>query len=235
MTNPQLSTAHLNGTPYRRETIEALRTRMQRARDDEQFRDFEELKLSSKSEDYDIRCRLGQKNILCAAWHGGEIERGSEKLAEAIAGDEFHYYAFIAHLKTASLDSPHPFRITSSRFNEPLLLSLAQKSDTVVGIHGCSTIKGSERIFVGGRDQKLTRSFIDHLRHHGYQAGADYVFPGTHPNNPCNRGVRPGIQIEVPQDYLQWLVELKNCGELDRLALTIRQFLRALPASKWRE
>lgn len=209
-----------------------LRASMQRDRNEEPFRSFGQLALSFKpTVDYDMACRMGRRNILCAAWHGGEIEQGSEIVADRIAGNEFHYYAFIGHLKSSS---PHPLHITSARFDEPLLLSLAQRSEMVVGIHGCSTAQGTQRVFIGGgADESVKIALISHLRSHGFKAGIDQVFEGKHHNNPCNRGARPGLQIEIPQDYLDCLVARED--ELTRFSSTISGFLRTIPHALWRE
>jgi phage replication-related protein YjqB (UPF0714/DUF867 family) len=74
-----------------------LSASMRDMRDLEPFRSFEELRRSHiEGVDYRVEERRGAINLLCAAWHGGRMELGSDILANAIAGERFHYYAFSA-------------------------------------------------------------------------------------------------------------------------------------------
>jgi len=200
---------------------------MRDMRDLEAFRSFEELRRSHiEGVDYRVEERRGAINLLCAAWHGGRMELGSDILANAIAGERFHYYAFSA-LIPHSGRGDHPLHITSSRFNEPRLLRIAEASDMVFAIHCCSTAEGSRRIFIGGgaRDG-IKEGLIESLRAHDFNAGADRLFPGLHPSNPCNRGQRLGVQIEIPQDYMNWL--LAHDERFDRLSTIISDYMAAL-------
>jgi phage replication-related protein YjqB (UPF0714/DUF867 family) len=201
----------------------AIAESMREMRDREPHRSFAELaEHYTENVDFEISHRLGEKDVLCAAWHGGQMEPGSDLLAEAIAGSRYHFYAFRALFSVSS--GEHPLHVTSTRFREPTLLSLADLSEMVVAVHCCSTAPGLNRIFIGGgADESLKRELIESLRRNDFQSGRDKIFPGHHYMNPCNRGRRPGIQIEVSQSYMDWLVT--NSGELHRLADVIRDFI----------
>ncbi len=190
------------------------------------LRSFEQLaRIYQQGIDYSIDSREGKVKILCAAWHGGVIERGADLLADAIAGDSLSFYAFQAHHDASP---PHPLRITSIRFDEPQLLTLAKKSELVLGVHCCDTAPGIHRVFIGGGAQSDVRaSLIDTLRAHDFNAGPDQLFPGHHPSNPCNRGRSPGLQLEVSQTYMDWL--LAHPDHFFRLAETVSAFLLSLP------
>jgi phage replication-related protein YjqB (UPF0714/DUF867 family) len=196
---------------------------MREMRDREPHRSFAELAQHyTEHVDFEISHRLGESNILCAAWHGGQMEPGSDLLAEAIAGSRYHFYAFRALFSVSS--GEHPLHVTSTRFREPTLVSLAEASEMVVAVHCCSTAPGLNRIFIGGgAHERLKHALVQSLRSNDFQSGPDKIFPGHHYMNPCNRGRRPGIQIEVSQSYMNWLVA--NSAELHRLASVIQGFI----------
>ena len=202
--------------------LHELRVQAKIDRNSEQLRGFAELAtLYQPGLHYEIVHRPGPTRILVGAWHGGYIEPGSDILAERIAGDSFHYYSFRA-LQPGG--ERHPLRITSIRFDEPNLLTLAKSSELVVGIHCCPTAGRIHRIFVGGGAHPLIkRDLITLLRERDFNAGADQLFPGMHPRNPCNLGQRLGLQIEVSQSYMDWLVG--NPEYMNRLAKTISSYV----------
>lgn len=211
-------------------SLQDLSAAMCAERDLQPLRNFEQLtKLYEEGKDYEIECRRRFEPVLCAAWHGGAIERGADLLAEAIAGSTFSFYAFRALYEAAP---PHPLRITSIRFNEPRLLSLARASEIVVGIHCCDTAPGVKRIFVGGgAASSVQAELIDTLRAADFNAGLDQLFPGHHPSNPCNLGQRPGLQLEVTREYMESL--LRSEERFQKLASTIAEFLRDPTQRAW--
>jgi phage replication-related protein YjqB (UPF0714/DUF867 family) len=78
----------------------------------------------------------------------------------------------------------------------------------------------------GGAHYSIKSSLIELLRERDFNAGLDQLFPGMHYKNPCNLGRKPGIQIEVSQSYMDWL--LNNPEYLNRLAQTISSFTRGV-------
>jgi phage replication-related protein YjqB (UPF0714/DUF867 family) len=192
-------------------------------REQEPYRSFAELaRHHTEGVDYEIQHRQGHVNLLCAAWHGGFMEPGSDLLADAIAGSRYHYYAFRALFSVP--EGEHPLHVTSTRFREPQLLSLAESSEMVFAVHCCSTAPGVRRIFVGGgADDSIKSGLIESLRANDFNSGLDKIFPGHHYMNPCNRGSRPGIQIEVSQSYMDLLLD--NQLEMHRLANVIGDFM----------
>ena len=203
----------------------ALSAAMCEERSVQPLRNFEQLRrIYQEGVDYTIESREGREKILCAAWHGGTIERGADLLADAIAGDVFSFYAFQALQEVAP---PHPLRITSIRFDEPLLLSLARKSELVLGVHCCDTAPGIHRIFVGGgAHSDLRKGLVEALRANDFNAGPDQLFPGHHPSNPCNRGRAPGVQLEVSQAYMDWLLD--HPQYFQKLADTVSTFMSSV-------
>jgi phage replication-related protein YjqB (UPF0714/DUF867 family) len=205
--------------------LQKLRLQSKIDRDSEQLKSFAELsELYQRGLHYEIIHRPAGSRVLVGAWHGGHIEPGSDILADLIAGDSMHFYSFRA-LQPGG--ERHPLRITSIRFDEPSLLSIARRSDLVVGIHCCPTAGRIHRIFVGGGAHHSIKSdLIALLREEDFNAGIDQLFPGMHYKNPCNMGKKPGLQIEVSQSYMDWL--LNNPEHLGRLAETISRYTRGI-------
>ena len=199
---------------------------MRAMRDREPHRSFTELTQHYIAGiDYQIETRRGSRNLLCAAWHGGFMEPGSDLLADAIAGSRYHYYAFKALFPVA--DGEHPLHVTSTRFREPELITLAKESARVLAVHCCSTAPGIHRVFIGGgADESVRMNLIKALRESGFNAGPDRIFPGSHFMNPCNAGQRPGVQIEVSQSYMDHLVAHR--AELLRIAAVVGEVMGSL-------
>jgi phage replication-related protein YjqB (UPF0714/DUF867 family) len=165
---------------------------------------------------------------MVGAWHGGYIEPGSDVLADLIAGHTLHFYSFRA-LQPGG--ERHPLRITSSRFDEPRLLALSQSSELVVGVHCCPGAGRVRQIFVGGgADDSVKLGLLTALAENDFYAEADRLYPGIHHRNPCNLGKKLGLQIEVAQSYMDWL--LNNPEHLGRLAETISQYAAGLLAEQ---
>ena len=113
------------------------------------YESFIELKDNEvEGKDYCIRFRKGKSGILVMAPHAGDIEPATGELADAIAGNEHSFYGLWG-LKAKQNAVLH---ISSTRFDEPVAVDLAQNSQTVLTIHGSKeTLK---MIFVGGRNTK---------------------------------------------------------------------------------
>jgi phage replication-related protein YjqB (UPF0714/DUF867 family) len=76
---------------------------------------------------------------------------------------------------------------------------MAARRDIVVSVHGCM---GHSRIFVGGLDLDLSGRLSSGLAAEGYVVISEgHKYPGRHPFNICNRGLRKkGAQLEITYD-----------------------------------
>ena len=205
-------------------TLSTLQRSMQAMRDAEQIRSFQQLEqLYTEGIDYQVEQRTGRHGVLIAAWHGGTMEAGSDLLADSIAGELFGYYAFKA-TRPHSGDSEHPLHVTSIRFDDPRLIQQARSSEFVLSIHCCGTAPGVDRVFLGGGASDLIKEgLIEHLLSQGYNAGTDKLFPGLHPKNPCNLGKKCGIQMEIPQHFMDRL--LREQDKFQHLVSIVQTFL----------
>jgi phage replication-related protein YjqB (UPF0714/DUF867 family) len=147
----------------------------------------------------DYRVRIGGppgSDALIIAPHGGLIEAGTSELAELIAGEDHCLFCFEG-LKPR--DSNRDLHITSHRFDHPECLALASRANIVLSVHGCL---GATRIHIGGLDTRLADELAGSLHTAGFPIEpASERYPGRHPLNICNRGLRgKGAQLEITYD-----------------------------------
>ena len=157
------------------------------------YHSFRELAANeTENIDYRIRCREGASEMAIAAIHGGGIEPGTTEIADATAGDLHGFYSFTG-LKVSGNFILH---ITSRRFDEPIGLDIAERSKTVISIHGCGD---SDLItLMGGRDIALREKIGKSLKKFGFQVKDSIRFPGLSPLNICNRcRSGAGVQLEI--------------------------------------
>ena len=159
---------------------------------------FAELAAAERAgRDYEVRIggRCGS-DVLIIAPHGGLIEAGTSEVAELIAGEDYGLFCFEGLKPRGSNRDLH---ITSHRFDHPECLALASRANVVLSVHGCL---GATRIHIGGLDTRLADSLAGSLRAAGFPIEpASERYPGRHPLNICNRGLRgQGAQLEITYD-----------------------------------
>jgi phage replication-related protein YjqB (UPF0714/DUF867 family) len=160
------------------------------------FRSFADLAAAyDEGADYLItRVPRPSSTVSIVAPHGGRIEAHTSEIAIAVAGADFSLYVLEGTRSTGNYAALH---LTSHYFDEPGCLELLANCDDVVAIHGCKV--AGEVVLVGGLDNELAAELGAAMT----KAGLDYhldghEFPGTHPNNICNRGRRGvGVQLEL--------------------------------------
>ena len=146
--------------------------------------------------DFRILVRRAGPALAVVAPHGGGIEPGTSEIADAIAASELSFYAFEGLKSTGNAD----LHITSTRFDEPMCLSLIGVSKVVLTIHGEHSVEDGEGVFVGGRDGRLGRRLGTALRAKGFPVGRhkDPALQGKELKNVCNRGqTGRGVQLEI--------------------------------------
>jgi phage replication-related protein YjqB (UPF0714/DUF867 family) len=166
----------------------------------DRYSNFEELSRNETAGvHYRILLRQAQTAFAILTPHGGKIEAGTSEIADAIAGEEFSFYAFEG-LKPAGNADLH---ITSTRFDEPMCLTAIARSERVVTIHGEHSEADGEVVFIGGLDGELGASLDDALTAKGFEVRrhSDPGLQGREPKNVCNRGTfGKGVQFELSKN-----------------------------------
>lgn len=154
--------------------------------------------------DFRIIAQRRSSPVLIMAPHGGGIERGTYRIAHAIAGEHYSLYCFQARKAHGN----RQMHITSTHFDEPTALGMVAEADYVVAVHGMSS---DERfVYMGGLDDKLRTDMTAALQAAGFSTedtGRMHL-QGTSPHNICNRGRRHrGVQLEISRSLRKELVQ----------------------------
>jgi phage replication-related protein YjqB (UPF0714/DUF867 family) len=169
-------------------------------------------------------------SVVIAAPHGGAIEPGTSEVAKEVAANDFSLVLF----EGTKSNGNRRLHITSTNFDEPRCVELAQKSDVVVAIHG----EGSSgvSVFLGGKDDELGARLKTALERSGYavKTHRNPALQGLHDANICNRGRSgAGVQLELSsglrKTFFESLTEKgreKPTKELARFAAAVREGLR---------
>jgi phage replication-related protein YjqB (UPF0714/DUF867 family) len=184
----------------------------------DKYRNFEELR-GSEREGADFRIRVLRRTMAVGtlAPHGGKIEPGTSRIAEAIAGDDYSLYCFEGLRRQGNSD----LHIRSVNFTEPRCLDLISNCALVVSVHGIDDT--NSHVEVGGLDSTLRDLINRHLQTAGFSAEsvARGNRAGRDPSNICNRGASGrGVQLEVTRGMRDQLVA--NAAELRRFADAVR-------------
>jgi phage replication-related protein YjqB (UPF0714/DUF867 family) len=186
------------------------------------YRSFKELgEHEVEGRDYQIRMNLREGPVLVIAPHGGKIEPMTAEIAEAIAGEDYSFYAFEG-LKAEGNGVLH---IESHLFDEPKALEAVGKAEVVITVHGQIDHK-EEFVMVGGLNKKLGKEIVKQLEASGFQIRPPTEgLMGTDPQNICNRGkLNQGVQLEVSRKVRDLL--RNNRDRLHVFAEAIRKAIR---------
>lgn len=189
------------------------------------YANFDELKRSEKiDKDFTIFLRDVGAQISIIAPHGGKIEPHTSDIAKAIACEQFNCYCFEG-IKTKHNGRLH---ITSHRFDEPIVLTLLQKSRKIVVVHACKGTEGT--VYIGGLDELLKKAIATELENKGIRTVKDHPkFLGSNPDNLCNRGSsRKGVQLEITRDLRD------DREKVGLIAAAVRNALQKVPLAEAR-
>ncbi len=185
------------------------------------YSDFENLERHEfRDADYRILWRIGTSGIAVFCIHGGEIEPGTTRIANAIAGWEHSFYAFEGTKKSGNL----ALHITSTRFDEPKALEIVCQSEIIVSIHGSAKMEPIAEL--GGLDEELKHRILEELRESGFQAEIRDrpPFCATNRTNICNlcgRGM--GVQMEISRGLrAKMFRDLTPAGRRHHTAVFVR-------------
>jgi phage replication-related protein YjqB (UPF0714/DUF867 family) len=132
--------------------------------------------------------------VAVTAVHGGNIERGTSELADLIRElGNYNYYSFDV-LRTTNASDLH---VTSTHYDEPLVLNMMAACEKVIGCHGKSGT--DETVYVGGLDKALRNAVWTKLTAAGFDCEVSPSgIAGLEPDNITNRTkTGGGVQLEI--------------------------------------
>jgi phage replication-related protein YjqB (UPF0714/DUF867 family) len=159
------------------------------------------LKEHVREDAYRIRCLDRNSPVTIISPHGGFIDKGSSAVAQAIAGRRYNFFDFQGLQKEHSWE----LHVTSTRFRDPQLSALLDKSRFAVSIH-CMGNTGDETIYLGGLNRELKELTLEALRRHEFSVNPDSPrYRGESPRNVVNLPPGRGVQIEMPTALVKTL------------------------------
>ncbi|MBY0359591.1 MAG: poly-gamma-glutamate hydrolase family protein [Candidatus Obscuribacterales bacterium] len=183
----------------------------------------------------DYRLRLLNRNSWATiiAPHGGFIDAGSSAIARSVAGRNYNLYDFQGLRKQNSAE----LHITSTRFRDPSLNRLLQKSVTAIAIHWMGSCNEAV-IWLGGLNKNLKEISLSKLISAGFKVNPDSpYYRGESKDNIVNFPEKCGIQLEISDELMQeffggprflesgYKPQTKN--KFDHLVAALRKSLRA--------
>jgi phage replication-related protein YjqB (UPF0714/DUF867 family) len=173
----------------------------------DRYRNFADLAAHEVEEiDYAVRCLARHSPVTIIAPHGGYIEPRTSEVARMIAAERYNLCCFEGLQAGRAHGDLH---ITSRHFDEPRCTNLVAASELVVAVHGYLDQGDPDTTLLGGLDSQLRDAIGRALSRAGFAAlTTGHRFPGTNPDNICNRGSRgAGAQLELPMSLRDRLAD----------------------------
>ena len=160
------------------------------------YKNFSELSAHHKEgQDFVVNIQDRHAPVCVLAIHGGKIEKGTDKLAQDIAGSDWSLYTFSAQMRAHN----QILHLTSTHFDDPRAVLMAKSAKVCVSLHGFKD-EGESKACIGGGNVKLR----DHLKQVLTDAQLGIViespcsqFGGATLSNIVNRSQDQGVQIEM--------------------------------------
>jgi phage replication-related protein YjqB (UPF0714/DUF867 family) len=192
----------------------------------DKYKNFAELEqYETADEDYTILYRGLDSKLAVMALHGGGIEPGTIDIADALAGDEYTFYAFKGLKKTGN----KALHISSNAFDETLGVKTSHDAFIIISIHGSKD--RTQTVHIGGRHQELKQTIRDALNASGFHAELTDLpgLRGISPENICNRckGGK-GVQLEIPRGLREKLFDRLDHRLLRKKTILFYRFVHTL-------
>ncbi|MDW4377895.1 poly-gamma-glutamate hydrolase family protein [Staphylococcus saprophyticus] len=162
------------------------------------------IRVHDKTSDYMFEVGYRNSDTLITAIHGGGIEAGTTELALLTSELSNSNYFSFKGLKASGNTQLH---VTSTNYDNPLLLTLNQNADKTIAIHGYSDTKSNT--FVGGNDKQLVILITQYLKEKGFYVEiAPTRIGATKEDNITNKNKRGvGVQLELSTSLRKALFE----------------------------
>ncbi|MDM5298029.1 poly-gamma-glutamate hydrolase family protein [Bacillus pumilus] len=160
----------------------------------DQYESFQHMK-RHESEGYEIELHeKGGSDLLVFSPHGGDIEPGTSEIVEAFQ-QTYSTYLFEGTKK----DNNRDLHITSTKFDEPILVQLIKTYPFTMSIHGYQSDR--RHTLVGGTNRKIARAVVRELKDRGFSAAMVQEgerLSGTDPKNINNQNASgESVQLEI--------------------------------------
>ena len=193
---------------------------------EDKYASFSELaKIERYGKDFQVRLMERRGTMAVIAPHGGGIEPGTSEVAEAVAGDDFSFYAFEGIKATGN----RGLHITSTRFDEPRGVNLVRAAPCAISIHGEDD--KDQIVFLGGRDEVTLSHLRKSLSASGFSCQTpESALEGRNLKNICNRTANgAGVQLELSEGLRHSFFEsLYTRSGRSRKTVRFRQFVAAV-------
>lgn len=163
------------------------------------------------------------------ALHGGDIEKGTARLARRTASGDLNLYVFSGWLGRAS----GRLHVTATHFDDPDAVRIATAA--VLGLAFHAQADRGAWVCVGGSNKKAAALVARRLEEAGFAAETPCPrLPGTSPKNIVNRAAQGGVQLEITLRLLDRLE--KNAGDLSKFTGAVRlaafEFVGSIPKTE---
>lgn len=165
------------------------------------YSSFNEIKQSEDPRRYKIESNYIESPFLIFAPHGGGIEPGTSEICKEIASNIYSHYDFNVFGSGCGR-----FHLTSTKFDEPILLQMLKNHDYAISIHGMSdrakNVVGGD-IYIGGLNIDLIKMTTQELTTQSFSATNNIITPsdalgGDSELNITNKCLsKKGMQIEL--------------------------------------
>lgn len=171
---------------------------------------------------FEIDNSRGSKIKLFAP-HGGCIEPCTGRIVKSIARGRWDYFIFRGTRRDGCYDTLH---VTSTNYDEPRCLGMAENAVLAVSIHGCCG--DGNFIEVGGGNTHAVDDLIRYLVHAGFRSKpASAAKSGSDERNFVNKAHNKGVQLELTDGFREFL--FSNYPTKPRINLaTFPAFIRTL-------
>jgi phage replication-related protein YjqB (UPF0714/DUF867 family) len=136
------------------------------------------------------------------AFHGGNLEEGTDRVAAAAAADSGASLYAVRQPPTLRWHVPS---IEVTREDSPALAAFLDHVDVAVAVHGFGRVGLWTTVLLGGRNRTLATHVAEHLRatldDYAVVDDLDQIpreLRGVHPRNPVNGCRLGGVQLELP-------------------------------------
>ncbi|WP_353855674.1 poly-gamma-glutamate hydrolase family protein [Bacillus sp. Bos-x628] len=160
----------------------------------DQYESFKQL-IRHEKDGYEIEFHeKGGSDLLVFSPHGGEIEPGTSEIVEAF-NQSYSTYLFEGTKK----DNNRDLHITSTNFDEPILVQMIKTYPLSISIHGYKSDR--RHTLVGGTNRKMAKAMVRELQDRGFSAEVVQKgerLSGTDPKNINNQNASgESVQLEI--------------------------------------